>query len=459
MHGYYTTGYLDKETRRYPVALKILSTCHSSIPCEVLDNVKANFPRLHKMMLEFGRIPDEVFKEMGFRPDIDANGKLVERTATISQESQQRCKCLTHEHQIMLRKNLLEEARVVIEKKAIAAQEKHVSRLNSLRIIVEKLLNGIPDGIFEARTLEYCDLSQFASLTSPELAEFIYAHDPKVLLKKDIHPHKGFLQDAINAVESGTALADCRIWQAYMCRTETCKVEFQQTEIGDDGAPNEGTPDEEESISRVHVLELLTQKEASVMPSHLLGDAQWLDYTNRLFGVENLVADILVNDEMKERGDMLAGMLRDRLKTSLRRRVQSEGKRKHWAFELASKNLSAVAAYMVLVDHVRHNLQFVDGVEHILTNDSNKFIPCSRFPLHSGGYLHYDKDAMKWVRSGKVGERGFAERNDDHEKNARKANHNSSNFYYSYLSKAILDHANFKSRLGVFESLEHWNNA
>ena len=89
-----------------------------------------------------------------------------------------------------------------------------------------------------------------------------------------------------------------------MCRTETCKVQFQQTEIGDDGAPNEGTPDEGESISRVHVLELLTQKEATVLPSHLLGDAQWLDYTNRLFGVENLVADISVNDEMKERGDM-----------------------------------------------------------------------------------------------------------------------------------------------------------
>jgi hypothetical protein len=97
--------------------------------------------------------------------------------------------------------------------------------------------------------------------------------------------------------------------------------------------------------------QLSTQKEATVLPSHLLGDAQWLDYTNRLFGVENLVADISVNDEMKERGDMLAGMLRDCLKTVIRRRVQSEGKRKHWAFELASKDLSAVAAHMVLVDH------------------------------------------------------------------------------------------------------------
>ena len=63
---------------------------------------------------------------------------------------------------------------------------------------------------------------------------------------------------------------------------------------------------------------------------------------------------------------------------------------------------------------------------------------------------------MKWVRNGQAGERGFAERNDDHEKNARKANHNSSNFYNSYPSKAILDQANFKSRLGVFESLEQY---
>lgn len=81
-------------------------------------------------------------------------------------------------------------------------------------------------------------------------------------------------------------------------------------------------------------------------------------------------------------------------------------------------------------------------------------IQISSFPLRSGGYLYYDRDAMRWIRSGKVGERGFAKRHEDHEKNAKKANHNNSNFYHNYPSKEILDQIHFRGRLGFFESLE-----
>jgi hypothetical protein len=112
--------------------------------------------------------------------------------------------------------------------------------------------------------------------------------------------------------------------------------------------------------------------------------------------------------------------------------------------------MSVIAAYMVLTDHVRPNLQFVDDSECILSNDSNKFTPSGRFPLRSGGYLYYDRDAMRWIRSGKVGERGFAKRHEDHEKNAKKASHNNSNFYHNYPSKEILDQIDFRGRLGFF---------
>jgi hypothetical protein len=62
----------------------------------------------------------------------------------------------------------------------------------------------------------------------------------------------------------------------------------------------------------------LGRNEARVLPSQLLEDSQWRELTTRLFGVENLVGDVCVNNEMKERADLLAGKLRDRLKSFLR---------------------------------------------------------------------------------------------------------------------------------------------
>ncbi|KAL7504251.1 hypothetical protein ACHAXN_006184 [Cyclotella atomus] len=52
MHGFYVTGYLDRETRRYPVAKNILNTCRRGLSRDDYDKVKANFSRLHKIMLE-----------------------------------------------------------------------------------------------------------------------------------------------------------------------------------------------------------------------------------------------------------------------------------------------------------------------------------------------------------------------------------------------------------------------
>jgi hypothetical protein len=269
-------------------------------------------------MLKFGKIPDEVFKEIGLTPDMNAHGKVVERNATISQESQQRCKCLMHDRQIMLRKELVERTQAVIQKKAAAEQEKKEMQSTNVQRIIDKLIDSVPNGIFEERTLEYCELSQFSKLlTSQELADFIYAHDPKVLQKKDVHPHphKVKLQDAKDAVESGAVLGNNGIWQAFMCRNNPNKLKPPPATKSEAASVNET-----EEIPHIQVLEL-GRNEARVVPSQLLEDSQWRELTTRLFGVENLVGDICFNNEMKGRADLLAGKLRDRLKSFLRRRV------------------------------------------------------------------------------------------------------------------------------------------
>ncbi|KAL7504250.1 hypothetical protein ACHAXN_006183, partial [Cyclotella atomus] len=248
-------------------------------------------------------------------------------------------------------------------------------RSTNVQRIIDKLIDSVPNGIFEERTLEYCELSQFSKLlTSQELADFIYAHDPKVLQKKDVHPHphKVKLQDAKDAVESGAVLGNNGIWQAFMCRNNPNKLKPPPATKSEAASVNET-----EEIPHIQVLEL-GRNEARVVPSQLLEDSQWRELTTRLFGVENLVGDVCFNNEMKGRADLLAGKLRDRLKSFLRRRVAPR------------------------ISHVRPNLQFVSDTECILSNDWNKFTPCGQFPLRSGGYLYYDPDAMRWIRSGKV---------------------------------------------------------
>jgi len=49
-----------------------------------------------------GRIPDEIFESLGFPLDRDEDSTIHRRNEGISQESRQRAKCLTHQHQIKL---------------------------------------------------------------------------------------------------------------------------------------------------------------------------------------------------------------------------------------------------------------------------------------------------------------------------------------------------------------------
>ena len=91
---------LDKEKARYPVLLKILGTCHDSIPQELYKKVIDSFTHLYNVVTEQGCIPEDVFDELSFPMDVYVNGREVFRNAGISQESYQRAKCLTHSTQV-----------------------------------------------------------------------------------------------------------------------------------------------------------------------------------------------------------------------------------------------------------------------------------------------------------------------------------------------------------------------
>jgi hypothetical protein len=197
-------------------------------------------------------------------------------------------------------------------------------------------------------------------------------------------------------------------------------------------------------------ISLLCQDE-TILPSELLSNDEWLHCMCQLFDVELLVSPVLVSEDLKEKGNYLVKLLQGRLKSFPKRRIASEAKRQHWAIKLAYKNLSVVAAYMVLVGHVKSDLSCIDETMALLTPNINSFLLSSSFPQQEGAYLYFDSNLGAFVRSGKVTGRGFLVRHDEHEKKSRERNA-SSNFYFLYPSREILSQIT-RRKQGVFQSL------
>ena len=104
--------------------LKVLGTYWSTLPKEVYQSVLDNFTHLYRIMMEQRRIPEDLFDDMGFPRDKDINGHEVLTPAGISQERYQQSKCLTHEFQINLRKERIEQIENDQRHKADQMQQK-----------------------------------------------------------------------------------------------------------------------------------------------------------------------------------------------------------------------------------------------------------------------------------------------------------------------------------------------
>jgi hypothetical protein len=108
-HGFIEAGMIDVDNLRYPVFDRIISTCRRNPSMEEYKNIENNMDIIINESYEFGHISEEVYDRLGIAKDRDGMGREVMRDATISQESYQRTKCLTHEHQIHLRKERLSQ--------------------------------------------------------------------------------------------------------------------------------------------------------------------------------------------------------------------------------------------------------------------------------------------------------------------------------------------------------------
>ena len=280
------------------------------------------------------------------------------------------------------------------------------------------------------------------------------AHYPNAEKKCEIPKNKGKLQVAKELLESRDYDApleksDPLILWAYKCRNLPRKdkwiasVSPSQASVEDVPAPNDR--------STIAEVVLDGGDHDGVKPSELLSDRLWISIVCRLFSVDEVAANLTI--EAKERADLLVKLLRGRLTMFMNRRKVSNNKRNHWAIKLAYKNLSFVAAYMVLSGHVKTDLSCLNETKSLLSPDQNKFLLVSEsYEEHEGAYLYFDANNWEFIRSGKVCGRGFKKRHNEHAKKAATAVNPESDFYL-YFPTSDCVRANSPTTRGQFDKL------
>jgi hypothetical protein len=90
---------------------------------------------------------------------------------------------------------------------------------------------------------------------------------------------------------------------------------------------------------------------------------------------------------MKEKADVLVKLLRGRMKSLMKRRIEWIQAYLTGRFDLNMK-ISLLLQYMTLVEHVKSDLSYLDESMSLLTPNVNQFLVCTNFPEHKGAYLY-----------------------------------------------------------------------
>ena len=462
--GFRASGLIDPDLSKYPVFRDILGTRRPSMPTDLYNSLQDidYFKKLFDITLKNGHISEQVYDELGFPKDVDPHGNIVARDATISQESYQRAKRVNHPEQVRLREQRVQQIRTEERRVAESKRESKQKQIDIINKIRGRLLD--PDDHPEVEgEMDNCSLEQFAKLSAKELIEFIVAYDPDFPTKSSITKSgmvKGDkdseMKAAYEALENGTpsSIFNTKILAAYRCRNNDCKFDLQPLPLL---PPVTATVEYEVNSSFVDVMVDGRECEG-VLPSELLDTTgAWLGVSCELFHIDELIENLIicVTDEMKEKADLLVKILRSRMNFMLESRNVSKDRREHWAIKLAFKNLSVVAAYMILCQHVKEDLLCLDEQKSLLTSDTGKFIQCQDHSERIGSYLYFCINDWQWIRSGKVSGQGFGDRHKEHLVQARRDEIPDSMFYRCYPTRDSKRVGSITQR-GIFDNLTQY---
>jgi hypothetical protein len=495
-------GMADSITNIFPDYDMLLATCRMDPRTAEYELTETSFPRLIQEQFDHGHIPDSILEEIGLPKDRDMTGKEVRRDATITQEARQRAKCLTHKHQVSLRKEL-------IANRDAAAKKKEADTANRIQLHLEKnkdcearlmqLLEDAESGATTKQTRKQAKESQsrracpppvvadpprhtgvpchqpvqaapsarpviapprpvchlpfdritleiMAGCCVPQLHSFVYVRECENVAKSCKIPARKGTPEQAKEKEN-----ECLIGMAYRVRNKPVVLKLPvptQTLV-----PQQ----QEQRYQRATIIQWgysSTDIPSDFMQaSELLSRPEWIRRVLYCFCSEGRRQEDEISDDMRHRADQLQKILLQRLTFHIRDRVQDPKKHFHWCWKWATSNFGHVAAIMTLSHHVKEDLTCL-GTKCLLSNVNN-FVPaCNEQENLEGCYLYHDSNDGEWIRSGKVTNRSFATRHKEHERAAALTNQAdlASIFYCSYPSSTACL-ATTATRRGTFERL------
>ena len=427
MHGFIENGMSDDKFYRYPDMNKILATCRLDPTKDEYKLCIDKFPYLLEQYLKHGHVEDTVYEELGFPMDRDVDGKTIRRDATIAMEARQRAKVLTHEHQIELREERTAIQLAELKRKNDNKVDKCMNTLSDNKICEQKMctLMGKDYDITHLNDVPHNIISK---CTAPLLKAFI-------LCRK------------IDLPISKLGKKDDLVKKAYEYRSLPNLLQASVDQMNDIITKEEVV--EEVIETNDEVLRLGVEIER-VNASFYLRDNEWVHRVKTLFDPHSKLVTNEVTDDMMKRADTLQQILLFRMTYHLKRRIEDKAKHNHWSMLWSKRNMAQVASIMVMLGHIKLDLECMRDITSTLLTNPDKYLPAEGYEKDlQGAYLYYDSNDSKWIRSGKVTRRGFAVRHSEHAKKAA-CRRTTSSFYSRYPTKSN----QFSTcRKGYFENL------
>jgi hypothetical protein len=435
VHGWIKNGMIDSISMRTPdLRTMIRGTLRRLLTEEEYQLCLDNFVELLILLLKNGHLPDKEFLDRGFPPDTNYKGEAVPRLAGISQEHCQRAKILSHEHQVKLRADLVEEKMAIVRKKqeeANASINKTLADNQSCEekimdiVLVEWVPTPMPkDGL----TLKHACDRNFHTCTIPELKPFLKARGEKIPSRK---------ADLAKA--------------AYEAREKVLTLQVTPDVLTTE------TEAEEPRQPVVISVPVTTHSEHSTF----IAGHEFIFVVQKAFDPKDLHLrqDTIDIDTLNKETEALWKNMKYRLDYHMQQKVP-EQKRKSWVFKFVRDNLGRASSAMIIMGHV--------NTKRVLTNNNKtcvlknlgqypkSFVPTDNLVGFEGCYLYYDTADGSFVRSGKVnGEnRSFIARHKEHLK-AAKSKELPSKFYKAYPSQAAPETQQMLQR-GNFEDLTQY---
>ena len=302
--------------------------------------------------------------------------------------------------------------------------------------------------------VEYCTLDHFSKLNQKELLPFIFARHPDYTSPSKLpDKSKGTLDEATAGVEK-------TILVAYNARFLRSKLQGVPDVVVVTPQGGDDTNAATNAAANAGILQVVVSPRSEVcdaiLPSAILANQQKIDCLFFLFDHRSNMLPLEVTDVLKAKADRLFSALRGRLRTRIQLRGMVESKREYWCLVWAEKNLSVVAAYMVLFGHVKEDIYCLSEMSCLLSPSPNNFLLCTNAEADlQGCYLYRDTNDNVWVQSGKATGKSFRVVHEEYlKKAAAPCNPSNSTFVDAYPSRGSQRAGTSMSKYGFFEYLQ-----